>query len=84
MLWMYVPASRTSIGIVRTWIEGYTADFMDLESMAKMFRGPTLGHPMLLGLFALDILTRDAMAAARQKGELLWQAQKVCLGHYCN
>jgi hypothetical protein len=77
MLWAYFPASRTSVGVVRTWIEGYTADFMDMEHMAKSFRGPTLGHPMLLGLFALEILARDAMTAARQKGELLWQAQKV-------
>lgn len=77
MLWAYFPTSRTSVGIVRTWIEGYHADFMDLESMAKSFTGPTLGHPMLLGLFAIDILTRDSMVAVRQKGELLWQAQKV-------
>jgi hypothetical protein len=77
MLWAYFPGSRTSVGIVRTWIEGYTADFMDLESMAKSFKGPTLGHPMLLGLFALDVLSRDSMTAAREKGEQLWQAQKV-------
>jgi hypothetical protein len=77
MLWAYFPTSRTSVGIVRTWIEGYHADFMDLESMAKSFTGPTLGHPMLLGLFAIDIVTRDSMAAVRQKGEQLWQAQKV-------
>ncbi len=77
LLWAYLPAARTTVGIARTWIEGYHGDFMDLESMVAGFAGPTLAHPTLVGLFALDILTRDAMAAVRLKGEQLWQAQKV-------
>ncbi len=77
MLWAYFPGSRTTVGVVRTWIEGYNADFVDLESAVTAFPGPTVGHPMLLGLLALDILTRDSMAAVRLKGEQLWQAQKV-------
>jgi hypothetical protein len=49
--------------------------------MVKSFAGPSLGHPMLLGLFAVDILTRDAMTAVREKGEQLWQAQKVTVSY---
>lgn len=77
MLWAYFPWSRTSVGIARTWIEGYTADFMELESAVTRFGLPSLAHPMLLGLLSLDILTRDTMSTVRTKGEQLWQAQKV-------
>jgi hypothetical protein len=50
---------------------------MELESAVQAFAAPTLAHPMLLGMLALDILTRDTMACVRLKGEQLWQAQKV-------
>jgi hypothetical protein len=76
MLWVYFPSLRKSVGIVRTWFEGYDTDFRDLESLIASFAGPTLSHPMLLGLFALEILTRDTMANVREKGNHLYEAQR--------
>ncbi|TLD33272.1 hypothetical protein PspLS_00661, partial [Pyricularia sp. CBS 133598] len=55
MLWVHLPSTRTSIGIVRTWIEGYSAGFSDLERAVLNLPGPTLNHPLLLGVSALQV-----------------------------
>jgi hypothetical protein len=75
MLWAYFPQTRTSVGIMRTWFDGYDSDFVDMECIVETFAGPTLGHPMLLGLFALQTLTSDAMANVREKGNRLYEVQ---------
>ncbi|KAJ9144332.1 hypothetical protein NKR19_g6534 [Coniochaeta hoffmannii] len=77
MLWAYFPQTRTSVGIMRTWFETYDADFQDMENMVETFPGPTLAHPMMLGLFALQILTNDTMANVREKGNRLFETQKM-------
>lgn len=77
MLWAYFPQTRTSVGIMRTWFETYDADFQDMENMVETFPGPSLGHPMMLGLFALQILTNDTMANVREKGNRLFESQKM-------
>lgn len=76
MLWAYFPSTGTSVGIVRTWFEDYETNFLELESLTTNFKGPTLSHPMLLGLFTLQILTHDAMANVREKGNHLYEAQR--------
>jgi hypothetical protein len=77
MLWAYFPQTRTSVGIMRTWFETYDADFQDMENMVETFPGPSLAHPMMLGLFSLQILTVDTMANVREKGNRLFEAQKM-------
>jgi hypothetical protein len=75
-LWVYFPATRTSVGIVRTWFDGYDTGFLDLESLVMAFSGPTMAHPMFLGLMSLQILTNDSMMNVREKGNRLYEAQK--------
>ncbi|KAL2015765.1 hypothetical protein VTK56DRAFT_4856 [Thermocarpiscus australiensis] len=75
MLWVYFPTTRTTLGVVRTWFDGYDTDFTQMENEIKDFEGPTLANPMLLGLLALQVLTSDAMANVREKGNLIYEAQ---------
>jgi hypothetical protein len=84
MIWAYFPPSKTTIGIMRTWFDGYDTNFMDMESIVESFAGASLAHPLLLGLFSLQILTADAMANVREKGNRLFEAQKFTGFHVYN
>jgi hypothetical protein len=75
LVWCYFPPTRTTIGILRTWFEDYSAGFQEMEETIERFAGPTLAHPMLLGLFSLQLLTSDTMANVREKGNRLYEAQ---------
>jgi hypothetical protein len=46
-----------------------------MEDTIERFAGPTTAHPMLLGLFSLQLLTSDTMANVREKGTRLYEAQ---------
>lgn len=76
MIWIYLPATRTSLGVVRTWFDGYDANFLSMEDAVASFPGSSLAHPMLLGLVALQILTGDTLVHVRDKGNRLYEAQK--------
>lgn len=75
LVWAYFPSTRTTIGILRTWFEDYSAGFQEMEDTIERFTGPTTAHPMLLGLFSLQLLTSDTMASVREKGNRLYEAQ---------
>lgn len=75
MIWAYFPSTRTTVGILRTWFDNYGAGFQEMEDTIDTFSGPTLAHPALLGLFALQLLTSDTMANVREKGNRIYEAQ---------
>jgi hypothetical protein len=77
LLWAYFPTTRSTVAIVRTWFDGYDTNFTQLENEIKDFEGPTLAHPMLFGLLALQVLTSDAMANVREKGNIIYEAQTL-------
>ncbi|KAB5583717.1 hypothetical protein GE09DRAFT_1212297 [Coniochaeta sp. 2T2.1] len=62
---------------MRTWFKTYDADFQEMENLVDTFPGPSLAHPMMLGLFALQILTGDTMASIREKGNRLFETQNL-------
>jgi hypothetical protein len=75
LVWAYFPSTSTTVGILRTWFEDYGAGFEEMEDTIERFSGPTTAHPMLLGLFSLQLLTSDTMANVREKGNRLYKAQ---------
>ncbi|GAB1316867.1 hypothetical protein MFIFM68171_07077 [Madurella fahalii] len=77
LLWAYFPTTRTTVAIVRTWFDGYDTNFTQLENEITDFEGPTLAHPMLFGLLALEVLTSDAMGNVREKGNVIYEAQTL-------
>lgn len=77
LLWAYFPSTRTTVAIVRTWFDGYDTNFTQLENEITDFEGPTLAHPMLFGLLALQVLTSDAMGNVREKGNIIYDAQTL-------
>ncbi|KAL1842994.1 hypothetical protein VTJ49DRAFT_3471 [Mycothermus thermophilus] len=77
LLWAYFPSTRTTVAIVRTWLDGYDSVFTHLEHEIKFFEGPTLAHPMLFGLLALQVLTSDAMSDVAEKGNVIYEAQTL-------
>jgi len=77
LLWAYFPPTRTTVAIVRTWLDGYDTVFTHLEHEIKFFDGPTLAHPMLFGLLALQVLTADGMSDVAEKGNVIYEAQTL-------
>lgn len=75
MLWVYLPTTRTNVGIMRTWFDGYDTSFNQMEAQIMNFRGRDFANPMLLGIFALQILTSEAMKNTREKGNTIYEAQ---------
>ncbi|KAL2259715.1 hypothetical protein VTK26DRAFT_6506 [Humicola hyalothermophila] len=75
LLWAYFPHTGSTVAIIRTWFDGYDTFFTQLENEITNFEGPTLAHPMLFGLMALQILTSDAMGNVREKGNVIYEAQ---------
>jgi len=77
LVWAYFPHTRTTVAIVRTWFDGHDISFTQLGDEIKDFEGPTLAHPMLFGLLALQILTSDAMGNVREKGNMIYEAETL-------
>jgi len=77
LLWAYLPTTRTTVAIVRTWFDGYDTNFTQLENEIKDFEGPTLAHPMLFGVLALQVLASDAMGGVREKGNIIYEGQTL-------
>ncbi|KAM7209835.1 hypothetical protein V8F06_014781 [Rhypophila decipiens] len=80
LIWAYFPPTRTTVAIVRTWLDGYDSNdtvFTQLEHEIKLFEGPTLAHPMLFGLLALQVLTADGMSDVADKGNVIYEAQTL-------
>jgi len=77
LLWAYLPSTHTTVAIVRTWFDGYDTNFTQLENEIKDFEGPTLAHPMLFGVLALQVLTSDAMGGVREKGNVIYEGQTL-------
>jgi len=77
LLWAYFPTTRTTVAVVRTWFDGYDTNFTHLENEIKDFEGPTLAHPVLFGMLALQVLTSDAMGGVREKGNVIYEAQTL-------
>ncbi|EHA50680.1 hypothetical protein MGG_06543 [Pyricularia oryzae 70-15] len=72
-----LPSTKTSIGVVRTCIQGY------LERAVLSLAGPTLNHPLLLGVLALQVLASDAMDEVCTKGIVPYATQRQTgLHHY--
>lgn len=68
---------------MRTCIQGYSAGFSDLERAVLSLVGPTLNHPLLLGVLALQVLASDAMDEVCTKGIVPYATQRQTgLHHY--
>jgi len=82
LIWAYLPPTRATVAIVRTWFDGYDTNFTQLEDEIEGFEGPTLAHPMLFGLLALQVLTSDTMKNVKEKGNVIYEAETLTGFHH--